>query len=82
MSTQPVRIDWEGKHGTIHVDGHDISGLVHAASIDLEAREIPTVKLELLAASLSLDLDTASVEIDPETRERLISLGWQPPDSP
>ena len=80
----PVKITTDGLGvGAVHVDGHDISGLVSSVRIDAAADGISEVTVDLVAAfGLEVDLGRAVVEIDAGTRDFLIRLGWTPPGEP
>lgn len=63
----------------VEVDGHDVSNLVTTAHIDIDARSLPEITLELIPRQVAVTLTGAAVRLDPETLALLEALGWTPP---
>lgn len=80
MST--VNITTGAEHGTIEVDGNDISDAVTNATVELRTGHHPQVVLNLdLPHEIHMTLDDAEIVIPPETRYALMQLGWKPPEA-
>lgn len=68
--------------GTVVVDGlHVENQVVGVTSFAIPGRG-PRVVLELVPGRMSIQSDTAVVEIDDATAELLKRLGWTPPAAP
>ncbi len=64
----------------LEVDGTDIAQAVTAAVISYHGGRTPTLTLELaLTQGLTVDEDSAAVELGEQTRTLLTRLGWTPP---
>lgn len=85
MSAHPLDVnirsttDDEPGRYRIQVDGRDISNVVHAAHIDITARDIPEVTIDLIPRQVIAALTGANVQLDHDTRALLEALGWTPP---
>lgn len=74
--------------GSVIIDGIDVSNLVGDVRVDAPAGDRPTVHLTLASGVVGLALATgvvglladAAVELDEQTRELLVHLGWTPPE--
>jgi len=68
----------DGDVGKVTVDGHDLSNIVRAAIIDLQAGQVPAVLLTLNVSGVTaVDLGGALVSVDEATADALKVLGWK-----
>lgn len=73
-----VKIQLNGKRGTVIVDGHDVSAAV--ASVAINADALSGHHVELRLATLDTEVDgEPSVGIPQRTHDALVALGWTPP---
>lgn len=78
MKTHHVEVHSNGHHGTIKIDGQDVSTAVRRIELAHQAWDLPEIELTLLAVSHAVDAQ-ARVHIDSASRDLLIALGWTPP---
>lgn len=65
--------------GRVLVDGTNVAAVVTGVTTFSFARHAPKVVLELIPGKLWVNTDRAQVEIDGDTHDLLVSLGWTPP---
>lgn len=85
MSEHPldvhIRSTEDGERGRyrMEVDGHNVSNIVTAAHVAIDAHSLPEVELRLIPRRVAATLTGADVRLDSETRTLLEALGWTPP---
>ncbi len=77
MATLAVK--QSGARQTVELDGDDISRNVRAISLDIEAGQLPTVRVDLAVFELETDTGETKIHLAPGTADLLVRLGWTPP---
>lgn len=78
MLQRTARLNLAGRHGTIEIDGTDISRAVHSLTLEASVDELPRLRLELLLLDVSTTAET-QIHVPDETAAALVALGWTPP---
>lgn len=78
MLQRTARLNFTGGHGTIEIDGTDISRAVHSLTLESTADELPRLRLDLILLDVSTTAE-ARVLVPEEMASALVALGWTPP---
>ena len=79
MTEAKIKLDAQGRNGSIVVDGNDIAGGVRALKISAEAGTPAVVELELNHPEIEFEGEARIVLTD-GTKDALAKLGWTPPE--
>lgn len=66
-------------HGTVELDGVDVSRAIRGVRIDATATELPQVTLDLAVFEIEVDAENSRVHVSDEAAALLVELGWQRP---
>lgn len=82
--TEPLTasLSWNGRTGSLELDGHDISRAVHRATLTLEAGDWPELELDVNVQTVTVghvDHPQVKLHMPDEARDLLIARGWTPP---
>lgn len=73
-------LDARPGHGTVRVDGTDISSSITGVTVEARVNDVPRVTLDLRVFETARSDGQAEIIIPDPTRETLIALGWTPPE--
>lgn len=77
-----AEITSSGVHHRLTLDGVDVSGGCRHVTLDLEAGDVPELRLELVIPEVRTTAGKVDVIVPDDTRELLKQLGWTPPAEP
>lgn len=81
MAKVQLRLDPTG-HGSVVVDGVDISRGVQGLSLRSRIDHLTELTLDLAVFDVAeLDVEGATILVPDGTRDALVALGWTPPDA-
>lgn len=70
----------DGTGGTVKIGDVEIGNIVSSVHVDLHPGDVPMVTLKICRIAAGPIVDgAANVQIDAETADTLIGLGWTPP---
>lgn len=75
-----VELPAVGAYGRVHIGHREVSNVVYGVDVRANVHEITEITLHLKPGSVDVNAHGVGV-IDPETRNLLIALGWQPPET-
>ncbi|MGW3808840.1 hypothetical protein [Micromonospora sp. NPDC005113] len=71
-----------GGHGSVKLDGHDISNGVRGFTLNAAVGQITELGLDLVLFTASTVSGEVELVIPASTRDLLERLGWTPPKTP